>query len=118
MGESTATEALLGDIISERYDVQSLLGQGGMGAVFVATDRKLGRQVALKVIHANRAFDAVARARFAREARTAAGLDHREGQRRAADHVDPGAGVALACTNGTISALVPLRPARPVRPDR
>jgi serine/threonine-protein kinase len=57
-----------------RYRVESLLGQGGMGAVYRAVDGELGRAVALKVI-AERP-DEAAVARFRREARAASALSH------------------------------------------
>jgi non-specific serine/threonine protein kinase len=58
------------------YDVVAALGAGGMGEVYRARDRKLGREVALKVLPAEVAGDADRLARFEREARTVAGLNH------------------------------------------
>ena len=58
------------------YRVDKKLGQGGMGAVYVATDTRLGRQVAVKVIRRDLAFTSEAKARFLREARSAAALCH------------------------------------------
>jgi serine/threonine protein kinase len=59
-----------------RYQILQKLGQGGMGAVYLAEDSKLGRRVALKVPRfapedGSRVID-----RFSREARVAAGIDH------------------------------------------
>ncbi len=62
--------------VVERYDLMELLGRGGMGAVFLATDRKLERPVALKVLPPELSHDAKVVERFEREARTAARLDH------------------------------------------
>lgn len=59
-----------------RYEVSELLGEGGMGAVYRARDRRLDRDVALKVIADRIAGDATARARFEREARAVAALSH------------------------------------------
>jgi TolB-like protein/tRNA A-37 threonylcarbamoyl transferase component Bud32 len=58
------------------YEIQSPLGAGGMGEVYRATDAKLGRDVALKVLPAEMARDPERLARFRREAKTLAQLDH------------------------------------------
>jgi len=58
------------------YQVQSPLGAGGMGEVYRATDTKLGRDVALKVLPAEMACDSDRLARFRREAKALAQLDH------------------------------------------
>jgi Protein kinase domain len=59
-----------------RYVIERELGRGGMGAVFAARDERLGRLVALKVIAPALARDRIFRARFEREARIAATLEH------------------------------------------
>src|SRR5229473_3290433 len=58
------------------YEIQSPLGVGGMGEVYRATDSKLGRDVALKVIPQEFAQDAQLMARFQREAQVLASLNH------------------------------------------
>ncbi len=58
------------------YEIQSPLGAGGMGEVYRATDTKLGRNVALKVLPAEMAQDPERLGRFRREAKTLAQLDH------------------------------------------
>src|SRR3984957_6483500 len=58
------------------YEIQSPLGAGGMGEVYRATDTKLGRDVALKVLPGEMAQDAERLRRFRREAKVLAQLDH------------------------------------------
>lgn len=61
--------------LDPRYVVVKKLGAGGMAVVWRARDERLGRDVAIKVMHPHLA-NAVARERFEREARIAAGLGH------------------------------------------
>jgi serine/threonine-protein kinase len=58
------------------FRLERELGRGGMGIVYLAEETNLGRWVALKVIAPDLAGDPEFRARFEREARIAAGLDH------------------------------------------
>ena len=58
------------------FQVRSLLGRGGMGVVYRAEDRKLHREVALKVLRADLETDPERRRRFEREARAAAAVSH------------------------------------------
>jgi eukaryotic-like serine/threonine-protein kinase len=58
------------------YEVRSKLGQGGMGEVYRATDAKLGRDVAIKVLPEEMAATPGRLERFQREARALAALDH------------------------------------------
>ncbi|MBX3270106.1 MAG: protein kinase [Sandaracinaceae bacterium] len=62
-----------GDVVAERFLLESIAGQGGMGVVFRALDRATGKPVALKVMTLHVAG---AVARFDREARLLASLDH------------------------------------------
>jgi tRNA A-37 threonylcarbamoyl transferase component Bud32 len=67
---------LEGRIVDGRYQLGSLLGVGGMATVYLATDRVLERQVAVKVLRSSEAQDPVFVERFRREARAAARLSH------------------------------------------
>src|SRR5271157_3433871 len=58
------------------YEIQAAIGAGGMGEVYRATDTKLGREVAVKILPAEMASDPDRLARFHREARTVAALNH------------------------------------------
>src|SRR5262245_45842249 len=58
------------------YDVVRCLGRGGMGAVYLARDPRLGRLVAVKVLRPALAANPAARDRFRREALAAGRLDH------------------------------------------
>jgi len=63
-------------IAGGRYRVERVLGQGAMAKVLLAHDEELGREVAVKLLDEGLAADPSFRARFAREARVAAGLSH------------------------------------------
>jgi len=63
-----------GDVLRGRYRLDSLIGRGGMGVVYRATDLELHRRVAVKLISENSSDDA--RDRLIREARAAAALNH------------------------------------------
>jgi hypothetical protein len=62
--------------IEGKYRLEKLLGRGGMGAVYEATDLRLGRRVAVKIMTGSLFGDARALRRFQREARTSANLSH------------------------------------------
>ncbi len=72
----SAGDHLVGHVIAERYRLESVLGAGGMGAVYEATQLNLGRSVAVKVMHGPALMATESRARFEREARVTAALHH------------------------------------------
>ncbi|MGQ4507921.1 Stk1 family PASTA domain-containing Ser/Thr kinase [Dermabacteraceae bacterium P13115] len=73
---SPANNPLIGIVLDGRYRVDSLIARGGMATVFRAWDLRLERDIALKVMHPHLAEDQNFRARFRREARSAARLSH------------------------------------------
>ena len=62
--------------LEAEYEILAELGRGGMSVVYLARDRELGRDVAIKVIHAAMGVDEVVVARQLAEARTVAQLQH------------------------------------------
>ncbi len=67
---------LIGTVIADRYLVSKLLGEGGMGKVYLARHVRLPQQAAIKVLHHDMVQDAGAVARFNREAANAARIEH------------------------------------------
>src|SRR5919198_6271726 len=67
--------ALVGELIGH-YRVESLIGIGGMGEVYLARDERLGRKVALKLLPERLTADETQLSRFEHEARTASALNH------------------------------------------
>lgn len=67
---------MVGELLSDRYEVEELVGAGGMSSVYRAHDRLLDRTVALKVMHQHYGSDPEYVERFRREARSVASLSH------------------------------------------
>lgn len=76
MSQTVSTRYSAGALLAGRYEVVRTLGWGGMAEVYLAMDRRLGREVAVKVIRDRFAEDERFVARFRREARAAASLSH------------------------------------------
>ncbi len=72
----TPTDPLIGRIVDQRYRVEAFVARGGMATVYRATDLRLERIVALKIMHGSLAEDPDFVARFVTEARSAAQLSH------------------------------------------
>ena len=67
---------MVGEVLSDRYELEELVGTGGMSSVYRAHDRLLDRKVALKVLHEQYTDDEEYVERFRREARAVAALSH------------------------------------------
>lgn len=67
---------MVGDLLADRYRIESVLGVGGMASVYLATDLRLDRKVAVKVLIANLAADAQFAERFNGEAGSMASFNH------------------------------------------
>jgi serine/threonine-protein kinase len=65
-----------GSALDGRYELTALIARGGMGEVWAATDHRLGREVAVKLLRTDLAVDRRARQRFQEEARAAALVTH------------------------------------------
>ncbi|MGH2500665.1 MAG: protein kinase domain-containing protein, partial [Candidatus Limnocylindria bacterium] len=63
-------------VVADRYELRERIGRGGMAEVHRAFDRQLGREVAVKLLHAAHASEAAMVERFKREALTAGSIEH------------------------------------------
>jgi serine/threonine protein kinase len=69
-------DALVGRVIADRYHVLKVVGEGGMGRIYLAEHVRMNRQCALKVMRPSLVHDADSAARFGREASSAARIIH------------------------------------------
>lgn len=74
--EPNGADRLVGRTLEGRYRLTSRIARGGMASVYLATDLRLDRTVAVKVMHTGLGDDRAYAARFVREARAAARLSH------------------------------------------
>lgn len=74
--QEQVSDRLVGTLVDNRYAVRSKLARGGMSTVYLATDLRLERDVALKVLHPHLATDETFLDRLGREAKAAAKLSH------------------------------------------
>ncbi len=74
MSTSQQADPLIGRLVDGRYRVRARIARGGMATVYVATDLRLERRVAIKVMHGHLSDDTVFQSRFIQEARSAARL--------------------------------------------
>jgi eukaryotic-like serine/threonine-protein kinase len=73
---TASADPIIGRLIDGRYQVRSRIARGGMATVYVATDLRLERRVAIKIMHGHLADDNTFKTRFVQEARSAARLAH------------------------------------------
>ncbi len=73
-GPARVVEGLLGQTIDQRYRVESLLGEGGMGLVYRVTHTRLNKPLAMKVLRRENTGDPEVLARFRREAESASNI--------------------------------------------
>jgi serine/threonine-protein kinase len=73
---SVASRALVGRVIGDRYGVNAVIGEGGMGVVYEAEHLTIGKLVAIKVLHPAKAQNREAVSRLRHEARVAGTLGH------------------------------------------
>ena len=69
-------DALIGRTIAGKFQIETLVGEGAMGAVYKARQNTLGTTLAIKVLHAHLAGEPMFAARFLREAQLASRVDH------------------------------------------
>jgi serine/threonine-protein kinase len=71
-----ASRRRIGEVLADKYELVRLIGEGGMGAVYEARHRLIGRRFAVKFLHAAHAAEPPMLGRFEREARAAGALEN------------------------------------------
>ena len=72
----TSSDPMIGRLLDGRYRIEAQIARGGMATVYTAIDTRLGRSVAVKVMHTGLGSDVDFASRFVREAQSAARLNH------------------------------------------
>ncbi|MGH3453330.1 MAG: Stk1 family PASTA domain-containing Ser/Thr kinase [Nocardioidaceae bacterium] len=72
----TSSDPMIGRLLDGRYRIEARIARGGMATVYTAIDTRLGRSVAVKVMHTGLGSDEDFASRFVREAQSAARLNH------------------------------------------
>ncbi|MBH0128872.1 Stk1 family PASTA domain-containing Ser/Thr kinase [Salinibacterium sp. NK8237] len=73
---ANSSDPMIGRLLDGRYQIRSRIARGGMATVYLATDQRLERKVAIKVMHGHLADDSKFKERFVQEARSSARLAH------------------------------------------
>ncbi|TQO18754.1 serine/threonine-protein kinase [Rhodoglobus vestalii] len=76
MVSANSTDPMIGRLLDGRYQIRSRIARGGMATVYLATDLRLERKVAIKIMHGHLADDSKFKERFVQEARSSARLAH------------------------------------------
>ncbi len=74
--DKAGKDPLLGSVVDNRFRIDSVIGEGGMGTVYRGQQLSVGRDVAIKVLRADLSHKQVALERFFREAKTISNLNH------------------------------------------
>src|SRR5262245_48875651 len=69
-------DPLIGTVLAERYQIESVIGEGGIGRVYRARHVRMSRRYAIKVPFGELAYDVKVRARFLQEAEATSRLSH------------------------------------------
>ena len=72
--DDDAPDPYLGSVLGERYAIEAVIGEGGMGRVYLARHQMIDKPVAIKILHVELARDKEAVGRFVREARAASSI--------------------------------------------
>src|SRR5438132_831609 len=71
-----APDPLIGQVVADRYRIMQLIGRGGMGVVYKCEHTRMGKVMAIKLLHGDLARDQEVQRRFRREAQAASKLAH------------------------------------------